>query len=131
MSRSRYVPPKQSAIGQFFDSLLLLALVFVALFLPLHLKLASGGKTDLNFPEKTWSAMGQNETMAHGWEKLGMSAEQASTIIASRFDYTFSLLGFIVTALVVVAYFYIVVHYSKIEYKEVISERFGDRGGSR
>lgn len=131
MKQEKYVPPKQSAIGQFFDSLFLLGLVFIALFLPLYLQLASGGKSDVEFAEKTWSAMGQNETMANAWEKLGMNAEQASSIIASRFDYSFSLIGFLVTALVVFAYFYIVVHYSRVEYKDVIAERFGQAGDDK
>lgn len=128
MQKSKYEPPRQSALGQFFDLLFLLGLVFLALFMPLYLKLASGGKSDLQFAEKTWSAMGQNETMAHAWEKLGMNAEQASGIIASRFDYSFSLIGFAITAVVVIAYFYIVVHYSRAEYKDVIAEKFGAPG---
>lgn len=127
MKPEKYVPPKQSAIGQLFDSLFLLGLVFVALFLPLYLQLASGGKTTIEFAEKTWAGMGQNATMAEAWEKLGMTPEQAGEIIASRFDYSFSPIAFAITAVVVIAYFYILVHFSRVEYLDVIRERFGAR----
>ena len=36
----RYNPPKQSIAGQFFDVVFLLALVFLALFLPIWLEIA-------------------------------------------------------------------------------------------
>lgn len=124
MAKQPYQPPTQSAFGQFFDSLFLLALVFVALFAPLYLGLAGGGKTALEFKDLTWKGMGQNETMAAIWEKLGYTPETAKDIAAARFDYVFDPLALALTALVVIAYFYIVVHFSKIEYRDVISERF-------
>lgn len=127
MKNERYAPPKQSAAGQLFDSLFLLGLVFVALFLPLYLQLASGGKTTLKFAETTWQGMGQNAAMAEAWEKLGMTPEQAGDIIASRFDYSFSPIAFAITAVVVIAYFFILVHFSRVEYIDVIRERFGTR----
>ena len=55
---------------------------------------------------------------------LGFTPETAADIAAARFDYSFSPLALAVTAIVVIAYFYIVIHYSKAEYREVISERF-------
>lgn len=123
MAKAPYRPPQQSAFGQFFDSLFLLALVFAALFTPLYLGLAGGGKTTVNFTDSTWAGMGQNETMIAAWEKLGYTAETAKELIASRYDYAFDP----ITAVVVIAYFYIAVHYSKVEYRDVISERFGDK----
>lgn len=119
-----YEPPKQSMIGQVIDSLFLLGLVFLALFTPLYLGLAGGGKTTIEFAEKTWSGLGQNETMAAQWEKLGYTPETAAELISSRFDYSFSLTALLVTAIVVIAYFYILFHWSKKEYKEVIAEKF-------
>jgi hypothetical protein len=124
MAKKPYEPPKQSLLGQTFDSLFLLALVFLALFAPLYLGLAGGGKTALEFADKTWKGMGQNETMAAAWEKLGMTPETAAPIAAARFDYSFDMLSLIVTALVVIAYFFIVINFSKAEYRDVISERF-------
>lgn len=127
MSKPIYNPPKQSAWGQLVDSLFLLVLVFAALFAPLYLHLAGGGKTTLEFANKTWEAMGQNETMVRAWEKLGYTPESAHDLIASRFDYSFSLIELAITAIVVIGYFIIAVHYSKVEYRDVIDERFGKR----
>lgn len=127
MSKQHYKPPQQSAFGQFFDSLFLLALVFAALFTPIYLGLAGGGKTTTTFTDTSWSGMGQNPTMVAAWEKLGYTPETANELIASRFDYGFDLFAALATAVVVIAYFYIAVHYSKVEYRDVISERFGDK----
>jgi hypothetical protein len=125
MARSRrYEPPQQSKLGQVIDSLFLLGLVFIALFAPLYLGLAGGGKTSIDFPEKTWSALGQNETMVAQWEKLGYTPETAAELIGSRFDYSFSVPELLITAIVVVAYFYILFHWSRKEYKDVIAEKF-------
>ncbi|MEQ1577831.1 MAG: hypothetical protein ABL894_09270 [Hyphomicrobium sp.] len=127
MAKASYQPPEQSALGQVIDSLFLLLLVFGALFAPIWLGLAAGAKTVTEFADKTWKALGQNETMQAAWEKLGQTPETAAAMIGSRFDYTFDPIALAVTALVVIAYFYIVVHFSKIEYREVIDERFGDK----
>lgn len=124
MARTPYEPPRQSMLGQTIDSLFLLALVFAALFAPLYLGLAGGGKTALEFADKTWAGMNQNPTMVAFWEKLGFTPETAHDMIAARFDYAFDPLALGITALVVVAYFLIVVQFSKSEYRDVISERF-------
>ena len=124
MAKPRYEPPQQSKLGQIIDSLFLLALVFLALFAPLYLGLAGGGKTTIDFAEKTWAGLGQNETMAAQWEKLGYTPESAADLIASRFDYAFSPFELLITAIVVIAYFYILFHWSKKEYKDVIDEKF-------
>jgi hypothetical protein len=126
MNNGDYVPPRQSAIGQFFDSMFLLALVFAALFAPIYLGLAGGGKTEIDIADKsTWAGLGQNSAMQAGWEKLGYTPETAAPLIASRFDYSFDLIALGVTALVVIGYFFLVVAFSKSEYREVIAERFG------
>ncbi len=128
MSNGQYEPPRQSAIGQFFDSMFLLALVFAALFAPLIMKLAGGGKTELAVADKTtWTGLGQNPVMQAQWEKLGMTPETAAPIITSRFDYSFDPLALGITALVVIGYFLLVVAFSKSEYREVIAERFGSK----
>jgi hypothetical protein len=123
-SKQSYQPPQQSKLGQVVDSLFLLGLVFVALFAPLYLGLAGGGKTTIEFTDKTWSGLGQNAAMAAQWEKLGYTPETATELISSRFDYSFSMTALLVTAIVVVAYFYILFHWSKKEYKDVIAEKF-------
>jgi hypothetical protein len=124
MAKTPYKPPTQSLLGQTFDTLFLLALVMAALFIPLYLGLAGGGKTTLELKDTTWAGMGQNATMQAQWEKLGYTAESAHDMIASRFDYSFSLPALIVTALVVIVYFVFVFRLSAKEYKDVIAERF-------
>ncbi len=130
MSNGDYIPPRQSKLGQFFDSMFLLALVFAALFAPIYLGLAGGGKTELAIADKTtWTGLGQNPAMQAAWEKLGYTPETAAPLIVSRFDYSFDLIALGVTALVVIGYFLLVVAFSKSEYREVIAERFGRKNG--
>ena len=125
--KAPYKPPQQSTLGQIVDCLFLLGLVFLALFAPLYLGLAGGGKSKIEFADKTWEGMGQNATMVAQWEKLGFTPESAADLIASRFDYTFSVWGLVITATVVIAYFYILFHWSKKEYKDVIAEKFNSK----
>ena len=127
MAKAPYQPPEQSGLWQFIDTLFLVLLVFGALFAPLWLQLAAGAKTTLEFADKTWAGLGQNATMQAAWEKLGQTPETAAAMIGSRFDYTFDPIALIVTALVVIGYFFIVVHFSKVEYRDVIDERFGNK----
>lgn len=126
-NNNRYDPPKQSTFGQIFDSLFLLLLVGLSLFAPLWLGLAGGGKKELSFADKTWEAMGQTAAQQAAWEKLGHTAETAQPLIASRFDYAFSPLEMLITAIVIIGYFVFVVRYSDKEYRDVIRERFGDK----
>ena len=125
--RAPYQPPEQGTVGQIVDSLLILALVVLSLFAPVFFGLAGGGKTTLEFAEKTWSGMNQTPAMQAVWERLGYTPETAADIIASRFDYAFSTGALLVTALVVIVYFVFVVRYSDKEYRDVIAERFDDR----
>jgi hypothetical protein len=124
MAKTPYQPPIQSKFGQLIDSLFLLILVIAALFAPVYFGLAGGGKTTLDIPEKTWAGLGQNATMQAQWEKLGYTPEAAHELIATRFDYSFSVPALAVTAFVVIAYFLFVFRWSKKEFKDVISERF-------
>lgn len=148
MAKAPYEPPKQSISGQTIDSLFLLALVFAALFAPLYLGLAGGGKTSVEFKDQTWVGWNQNATMQAQWEKLGYTegakiieqkpdgteevtgnATSAGDLIAARFDYTFDPMWLAITALVVIAYFYIVIvfHWSAKEYRDVIDEKFNNK----
>ena len=128
MANSHYEPPKQSVLGQLFDSLFLLALVFAALFAPLYLGLAGGGKTELAVADKTtWAGLGQNAVQQAQWEKLGETIETAAPKIISRFDYTFDPIALAVTVLVVIGYFLLLFRFSKVEYRDVIEERFGKK----
>ena len=122
MDKPHYEPPKQSAFGQFFDSLFLLALVLVALFAPLFLKLAGGGKIDIAVADKTtWAGLGQSAEQAAQWLKLGFTPDTASSIITSRFDYTFSPTELGATLVVMIGYFVLLFAFSKSEYRAELS----------
>lgn len=126
MANSHYEPPKQSALGQLVDSIFLLILVFAALFAPLYLKLAGGGKVDLAVADKTtWAGLGQSAVQQAQWEKLGFTPETAASIITSRFDYSFNVTELIITAAVIIGYFVLLFLFSRTEYRDVIAERFG------
>jgi hypothetical protein len=135
----RYVPPKQSIIGQLFDVSCLLALVFGALFVPIWLKIAVPSRVE-KLPEgvtyqtaadgtKTWSGLswqklGQNPTMQAQWGKLGYTKEQAADIITQPFEYDVDVEGIGLTAIVIVGYFLFMLFMSNKEYKQVIAEKF-------
>jgi hypothetical protein len=131
MAKEHYEPPQQGRAGQLFDTIFLVALVYLVLFAPLVLGLTGGGTYLLEVAEKSWEALGQNAVMQAQWEKLGHTAESASEIITKRFDYTINPIALILTALVIVAYFWLVVRLSDKEYREVIAERFGPNDGRR
>lgn len=134
MAKVPYQPPVQSRIGQTFDTLFLLALVLASLFIPLYLGLAGSGRTSIALEDTSWQGMHQNATMQAQWEKLGFTdgteakdgRQPASRLIATRFNYNFSLFELGLTALVVILYFFIVFHWSKKEYRDVIEERFSN-----
>lgn len=132
MARKPYQPPVQSWIGQIFDTLFLLALVLASLFAPLYLGLVGGGKYTVELSDTSWAGMQQNATMQAQWEKLGFTdgteardgRQPAAPLIATRFNYNFSYVELGISALVVIAYFIIVFHWSRKEYRDVIDEHF-------
>jgi hypothetical protein len=126
-SKTPYKPPEQSAFGQIIDSFVLLVLVVASLFMPVFLGLAGGGKINLTFADNSWAGMQQSPLMQSIWEKLGYTADTAAPIIASRFDYSFSLPLFLLTALVILIYFGFLIYFSDKEYRDVIAERFDDK----
>lgn len=122
--RKHYEPPQQSGLGQFFDSIFLLALVYVALFIPLILGLTGAGSTTVTPDEITWETLEQNAVMQAQWEKLGHTPETAAEIITTRFDYTIDPLMLLLTAAVILGYFVYLVRMSEKEYCDVIKEKF-------
>lgn len=122
--KQRYNPPNQSALGQVFDALFLLGLIYVVLLLPILFGFTAG-KIDKTIPENvTWEALGQNSTMQEQWEKLGYTPDKAADIIQARFDYTIKPIPLILTAAVIIGYFVIMLVMSDKEYREVIEEKF-------
>lgn len=121
---NRYEPPRQSGAGQFFDSVFLLGLVYVALFIPLILGLTGADSTTAMPEVVTWETLDQNETMQAQWEKLGYTPETAAELITVRFDYSINPLTLLFTAVVIIGYFVFLVRVSDKEYRDVIREKF-------
>lgn len=135
---ARYTPPQQSKIGQVIDVLVLLVLTVGALYVPLLLGLAGGAKEPAAFiPNATWEQLKQDTPeKIEKWKALGAynavtpdpANEDFQKLVTARYDYwAFSSFELILMIVIVVGYFVIVVRLSGKEYKDVISEKFGDR----
>jgi Ca2+/H+ antiporter len=126
----RYEPPVQSGAGQFFDSLVVLVLVYVSLMAPLLFKGATGAPADAaDKPPVTWESLKQTPAMVEQWERLGVDPKTAEPMVTNRFDYTIEPVSLIVTIVVIVGYFIFLLRTSDREYREVIRERFGPAKG--
>lgn len=130
--KKKYTPPNQDTLGQIFDSLLILVLVYASLMLPLLFK---GEAAPAPAPESatavvaeavkvSWESLGQNAVQQAQWVKLGYDPEKAATLINNRFDYTIDPMMLIITILVVAGYFAFMLVVSEKEYREVIREKF-------
>lgn len=124
---AKYNPPSQSKVSQLIDVLVLLVLSIGALYLPLWMGMAGAAKTVAAPVESpTWETLGQNATQAAQYEALGYTPESAHDLILARFDYSFSWSSLLVMVVVIVGYFVILLRLSGTEYREVISEKFGE-----
>lgn len=122
---SRYTPPKQSKISQLFDVVILLALTFGALYIPLFMGLAGGSKSVPEGAATTWEGMGQNATQIAQYNALGFTDPAAiADVINARYDYSFSWGALIVMIVVILAYYALMLRFSEKEYRDVISEKF-------
>lgn len=126
---NHYEPPKQGWFGQIFDSLFVLALVYLSLMLPLLFKAkeaasaAAGAAAEVVKP--TWESLQLSPVVQEQWEKLGYDAEKAAALINTRFDYTIDPTWLAITAAVLIGYFVFMLKVSDKEYREVIAEKFG------
>ena len=126
---AKYIPPRQSKLGQVFDVLVLLVLTIGALYVPLLFGLAGGAKESKPVENPTWESRGQNPVMVERWNALGFTnPADVNEMITARYDYwAFSTWELILMVVVVVGYFAIVIRFSDKEYREVIAEKFGDK----
>lgn len=122
---AHYVPPKQGKLSQLFDVVVLMALTFGALYIPLLMGLAGGAKTVPADAGQTWEAMGQNATQIAQYNALGFTDPAAvADIINARYDYSFSITALLVMIVIIVAYYVLMLKFSETEYREVIAEKF-------
>jgi hypothetical protein len=126
--KQNYTPPNQGLIGQIFDSIIVLVLVYASLMLPLLMKEKATPAAEpavvAEVVVNTWESLGQNEVMQAQWVKLGYDPDKAAVIINNRFDYTIDPMMLIITILVVVGYFVVVLKVSDKQYRDVIAEKF-------
>ena len=122
---ANYVPPKQGKLSQLFDVVVLMALTFGALYIPMFMGLAGGVKSVPEGAGQTWEAMGQNATQIAQYNALGFTDPAAiSNIINARYDYSFSITALLVMVVIIVAYYVLMLKLSETEYREVIAEKF-------
>lgn len=127
---AHYDPPKQGKASQLIDVCVLVILTVGALFVPLWLGLAGAAKTvAAPVADPTWEALGQNAAQAAKYEALGYTPETAHDLILSRFDYSFSITALLAMIAVIVLYYVLILRFSDVEYREVISEKFGEKIG--
>jgi hypothetical protein len=139
MAKSVYTPPKQSVVGQWIDVIVLLALIFIALFAPVWFQFAVPSRVEVlpagvtyvaaedgtkTWTGLTWEALGQNPTMQQQWEKLGYTVESAADIITMPFDYTLDWTGVIGMIVLIGGYYVFLLWHSEKEYKQIIAEKF-------
>lgn len=121
---ARYIPPKQSKIGQVIDVIVLLILSIGALYIPLWMGLAGSSKMPVPVENPTWESLGQNEVMAERWTALGYDPVSAHDMITARFDYSFTWPSLVLMVVVIGGYFLMMLRLSEKEYREVIAEKF-------
>ena len=124
---AHYQPPKQGKASQLFDVVVLVVLTVGALFVPLWLGMAGAAKSVATpVASPTWEALGQNAAQAAKYEALGYTPESAHDLILARFDYSFSVGALVVMVAVILLYYFLILRFSEVEYREVISEKFGE-----
>ncbi|WP_135449687.1 MULTISPECIES: hypothetical protein [Tabrizicola] len=124
---AHYHPPRQGKASQLFDVVVLVVLTVGALFVPLWLNLAGATKSVTAPVENpTWESLGQNAAQAAKYEALGHTPESAHDLILARFDYSFSIGALVTMIVVIVLYYALILRFSEVEYREVISEKFGE-----
>ena len=123
---AHYQPPRQGKASQLLDVVVLVVLTVGALFVPLWMGMAGAAKTVAEpVAEATWEALGQNAAQAAKYEALGYTPESAHDLILARFDYSFSFGALALMVAVIVLYYVLILRFSEVEYREVISEKFG------
>jgi len=124
---AHYQPPTQGKASQLIDVIVLVVLTVGALFVPIWLGMAGAAKSvTAPVANPTWESLNQNAAQAAKFEALGFTPESAHDLILSRFDYSFSIGALLTMIVVIVLYYFLILRFSEVEYREVISEKFGE-----
>lgn len=125
---AHYKPPSQGKVSQLIDVVVLVVLTIGALFLPLWLGMAGAAKTvETPVADPTWESLGQTPAQAAKYEALGYDPASAHDLILARFDYSLSVGALLMMIVVIVLYYVLILRFSESEYREVISEKFGEK----
>jgi hypothetical protein len=124
---AHYQAPKQGKASQLVDVVVLVVLTVGALFVPLWLGMAGAAKSVATPVENpTWETLGQTEAQSAKYEALGYTPETAHDLILARFDYSFSVGALLMMIGVILLYYFLILRFSEVEYREVIAEKFGE-----
>ena len=124
---AHYQPPTQGKVSQLIDVIVLVVLTVGALVVPIWLGMAGAAKSvTAPVANPTWESLNQNAAQAAKYEALGYTPESAHDLILSRFDYSFSIGALLTMIVVIVLYYFLILRFSEVEYREVISEKFGE-----
>ena len=124
---AHYQPPAQGKASQLIDVIVLVVLTVGALFVPIWLKMAGAAKSvTAPVANPTWESLNQNAAQAAKYEALGFTPQSAHDLILSRFDYSFSIGALLTMIVIIVLYYFLILRFSEVEYREVISEKFGE-----
>jgi hypothetical protein len=122
---AKYTPPNQPRALQWLDIIVVVAAIFLALWLPLKAGWAGNSKVVEKIDNPTWETLGQTPAQVAQWNKLGYAdAASAHDIIQSKWDYSINWLQLILLTVALVGYFVFLFRASDKEYRDVIDEKF-------
>jgi hypothetical protein len=133
---ARYTPPEQPVTMQWLDIVVVVAAIFLALWLPLKAGWAGNSKVPEKIDNPTWEALGQTPAQVEQWGKLGFSdpttipagqLSSAHDIIQNKWDYSINWLQLILLTVALVGYFVFLFRASDKEYRDVIDEKFNGK----
>jgi hypothetical protein len=124
---ANYKPPEQPKVMQWVDIIFVVAAIFLALWLPLLAGWAGASRAIEKIENPTWEALKQTPVQVEQWIKLGYAdAAAAHDIIQNKFNYDINPWQLVMLTAALVGYFVFLFLASDKEYREVISEKFGE-----
>jgi hypothetical protein len=125
---AKYTPPEQSRVLQWFDIIVVVGAIFLALWFPLYMGWAGNSKVMEKIDNPTWETLKQTPAQVEQWVKLGYAdAAAAHDIIQNKWDYTINWTQLILLTIALIGYFVFLFRASDKEYREVIDEKFGKK----
>jgi hypothetical protein len=125
---TKYNPPQQPKVMQWFDIICVVAAIFFALWFPLYMGWAGISKTMEKIDNPTWEALKQTPAQVEQWVKLGYAdAAAAHDLIQNRWDYSINWMQLVFLTVVLVGYFVFLFKASDREYRDVIDEKFNGK----